>query len=146
MNGYTQDVSALLEIAVRASDSVVILDLTGKLIAGEPTNLFRETIREQQAAQHQRVIANLAGVDFIDSTGLGALVLCFTSLQRAGGALKLLQVNKRNIELLVLTKLSTIFETFQDEQDAVNSFYPERKIQRFDILQFVKQNQEEDRG
>lgn len=136
--------SALLEIAARETDNIVILDLSGKLIAGEPANVFRTAIREQQTAGHNRVIVNLSQVDFIDSTGLGALVLCFTALQKAGGALKLLQVNKRNIELLVLTKLSTIFETFQEEQDAVNSFFPERKIERFDILQFVKQNQEQE--
>ena len=136
--------SALLEIAIRETDNIVILDLNGKLIAGEPSNVFRTAIKELQTAKQNRVIVNLAQVDFIDSTGLGALVLCFTALQKAGGALKLLQVNKRNIELLVLTKLSTIFETFQEEQDAVNSFYPERKIQRFDILQFVKQNQEQE--
>lgn len=134
--------SDLLEIAVREIDSIVVLDLAGKLIAGEPCNSFRSAIREQQAAQHLRLIVNLEKVDFIDSTGLGALVLCFTTLQKAGGALKLLHVNKRNIELLVLTKLSTIFETFQEEQDAVNSFFPERKIERFDILQFVKNTRE----
>ncbi|HVT91264.1 MAG TPA: STAS domain-containing protein [Bryobacteraceae bacterium] len=136
--------SDLLEIAIREIDSIVILDLAGKLIAGEPCNSFRSAIHEQQTAQHLRIIINLEKVDFIDSTGLGALVLCFTTLQKAGGALKLLHVNKRNIELLVLTKLSTIFETFQEEQDAVNSFFPERKIERFDILQFVKNTREQE--
>ena len=61
-----------------------------------------------------------------------------TSMQRRGGTLKLLQLNKRNIELMVMTKLTTIFEIFQDEQDAVNSFFPDRQINRFDILEFVK--------
>jgi anti-sigma B factor antagonist len=57
--------------------------------------------------------------------------------------MKLMKLNRRNIELLVLTKLSTVFEVFQDEQDAVNSFFPEREIKRFDILSFVKQQEGE---
>jgi anti-sigma B factor antagonist len=73
---------------------------------------------------------------------LGTLVVCYTGTQKAGGALKLLNLNKRNLELLVLTKLSTVFELFNDEQDAVNSFFPNREIKRFDILNFI-QGQEE---
>lgn len=91
----------------------------------------------------RRVILNLDGVEYIDSTGLGSMVICFTSLQRAGGTLKLMNLNRRNVELLVLTKLSTVFEVFQNEQDAVNSFFPEREIKRFDILSFVKQQEGE---
>jgi anti-sigma B factor antagonist len=89
-----------------------------------------------------RVILNLEHVDYIDSTGLGSMVICFTTLQKAGGSLKLLKLNRRNIELLLLTKLSTVFEIFGDEQDAVNSFFPEREIKRFDILSFVQQERE----
>jgi anti-sigma B factor antagonist len=82
-------------------------------------------------------------VDYIDSTGLGAMVVCYTTLRKSGGALKLLNLNRRNIELLVLTKLSTVFEIFSDEQDAVNSFFPDRAIQRFDILAFLERQQEQ---
>jgi len=71
-------------------------------------------------------------------------VICFTSMQKAGGAVKLVNLNKRNLELLVLTKLSTVFEIFNDEQDAVNSFFPDRKIQRFDILSFIQQEKDDD--
>ena len=86
---------------------------------------------------------NLADVDYIDSTGLGTLVICFTSLQKGKGSLRLCNLNKRNLELLVLTKLSTVFELYNDEQDAVNSFFPNREIKRFDILSFVQQQQDE---
>jgi anti-sigma B factor antagonist len=82
---------------------------------------------------------NLAGTDYIDSTGLGTLVVSFTRLRKAGGRLRLLNVNRRNIELLVLTKLTTVFELFDDEQNAVNSFFPGRKIKHFDILSFVRE-------
>ena len=88
------------------------------------------------------MILNMAGVDYIDSTGLGGMVISYTSLKKAGGALKLLNLNRRNIELLVLTKLTTVFELFDDEQDAVNSFFPNREIKRFDILSFVRQQED----
>ena len=89
------------------------------------------------------MILNLHGVEYIDSTGLGSMVICYTTMQKAGGAMKLLNLNKRNIELLVLTKLSTVFEVFQEEQDAINSFFPEREIKHFDILSFVQQQEKE---
>ncbi len=101
-------------------------------------------MNEALAAGRRNVILNLQHVDYIDSTGLGSMVICFTTLKKAGGALKLVNPNKRNIELLLLTKLHTIFEVFSDEQDAVNSFFPDRDIKRFDILSFVQEQQNED--
>ncbi|HEU0141809.1 MAG TPA: anti-sigma factor antagonist, partial [Bryobacteraceae bacterium] len=65
------------------------------------------------------------------------------TFQKAQGHLKLLNVSRRNIELLVLTKLETVFEVFADEQDAVNSFFPNREIRRFDILTFIQQHKQE---
>jgi len=127
-----------LAIAQRTSEGITILDLKGRLIVGDAVNVLRDKVRELAAAGSVNVILNLEGVDYIDSTGLGTLVICFTSLQRAGGALKILNLSKRNIELLVLTKLSTVFEVFNDEQDAINSFFPNREIKRFDILSFVQ--------
>ncbi len=84
----------------------------------------------------------MSEVDYIDSTGLGTLVICFTSLQKAKGNLRLCNLNRRNLELLVLTKLSTVFELYNDEQDAVNSFFPNREIKHFDILSFVQDQDE----
>ena len=118
------------------------MDLKGRLVAGDASNLLRETVLREAAEGDKSVVLNLAKCDFIDSTGLGAMVIAFTSLRRVGGALKLCHLTERNVELLVLTKLSTIFEVLADEQDAINSFYPERKIKHFDILAFVQQNKE----
>jgi anti-sigma B factor antagonist len=70
------------------------------------------------------------------------MVICFTRLQKAGGAMKLVNLNRRNIELLLLTKLSTVMQIFGDEQEAVNSFFPEREIKHFDILNFIQQQKE----
>ena len=83
-------------------------------------------------------------MDYIDSTGLGALVIVATTLRKAGGNVKLLNLNRRNIELLVMTKLATVFEIFNDEQDAVNSYFPDRKIKTFDILDFVRKMDKEE--
>jgi len=84
-------------------------------------------------------VLNLAQVDYIDSSGLGALVMSYSTLKKKDGALKLLNLTRRNVELLVLTKLETVFEVFDDEQNAVNSFFPNREIKKFDILAFLQQ-------
>jgi anti-sigma B factor antagonist len=128
-----------LDISEREREGIVILDLGGRLIVGEPVASLREKIRELVDAGKVNVILNLENVDYIDSTGLGGLVISFTTVKKAGGALKILNLSKRNVELLVLTKLTTVFELFVDEQDAVNSFFPDRQIRKFDILSFVQQ-------
>ncbi len=134
-------VPAHLEIRKREKEGITIFDLKGRLVVGEPSLKLREAINSELAEGRNKVVLNLADVDYIDSTGLGNMVICYTSLQKAGGSLRLLNLNRRNIELLLLTKLSTVFEIFDTEQDAVNSFFPEREIKHFDILSFVQQQQ-----
>ena len=129
------------EISQSEREGIFILSLKGRLTVGEASQL-REKVNELIGAGHTNVILDLSQVDYIDSTGLGSMVICFTTLKKANGALKLLNLNKRNIELLLLTKLHTIFEVFSDEQDAVNSFFPGRDIKHFDILSFVKEQVE----
>ncbi|MBM3797940.1 MAG: STAS domain-containing protein [Acidobacteria bacterium] len=126
-----------LSLTRREREGVVILDLKSRLVAGEESTQLRDTIKGM-ATGPVNVILNLADVDYIDSTGLGGLVICFTTVRKAGGMVKLLNLTRRNIELLVLTKLETVFQVFTDEQDAVNSFFPDREVQRFDILAFVQ--------
>lgn len=130
-----------LDIQQREREGIVILDLSGRLVVGEATSALREKIRELSESGRKNIIINLQEVDYIDSTGLGGLVISYTTLKKAGGALKVTNLSRRNIELLVLTKLSTVFEVFNDEQDAVNSFFPNREIRKFDILSFVQQNE-----
>lgn len=132
-----------LEIQQREREGVVILDLNGRLTVGGEVSTFRERLQKLIDSGRTNIILNLKEVDYIDSTGLGALVMSYTSLQRAGGKIKLLNLSRRGIELLVMTKLTTIFEVFDDEQNAVNSFFPDRELKRFDILSFVKQQKEE---
>lgn len=133
---------ASLHIQEREKEGIVILDLHGRLIVGEPCTELRDKVTATMAAGKKNIVLNLEDVDFIDSTGLGSMVICFTSLQKNSGALKLENLNRRNIELLVLTKLSTVFQVFDEEQQAINSFFPERTIRHFDILNFVKQQKD----
>lgn len=130
--------AAHVDISTRENEGITVLDLDGRLVVSESLNVLRETVSQLLRDKKSQIAANLAGVDYIDSTGLGTLVICFTTLQKAGGSLKLFSLNRRNIELMLLTKLSTVFELFNDEQSAINSFFPDREIQHFDILSFVK--------
>jgi anti-sigma B factor antagonist len=132
-----------LEIANREREGVILLDLKGRITAGEEVSVFRDAFEKIAGMTDSRLILNLMHVDYIDSTGLGAMVMCSTLMKRSGGISKLLHLNRRNLELLVLTKIDTIFEVFDDEVDAVNSFFPDREIKRFDILSFVRNMQEE---
>jgi anti-sigma B factor antagonist len=133
-----------LEITSREREGVAILDFKGRLTAGNEVAAFRSAFEPYvSGTEAPKLILNLMHVDYIDSTGLGAMVMCSTHSRKAGGVAKLVHLNRRNLELLVLTKIDTIFEVFDDETDAVNSFFPGREIKRFDILSFVKQLQEE---
>jgi anti-sigma B factor antagonist len=132
-----------LDIRETEREGVTILTLKGRLTVGESSGI-REKVNEVLAKGCNKIILDLSEVEYIDSTGLGSMVICYTTIKKSGGALKLVNLNKRNIELLLLTKLHTIFEVFSDERDAVNSFFPDREIKRFDILTFVQQHQEEE--
>ena len=127
-----------LEIERREKEGIVIFDISGRIVLGDSASMLRNTLREATDAGLKSIILNLEKVDYIDSTGLGVLVMAATTLQKSEGSLKLLNLNRRNIELMVMTKLSTILEIFNDETDAINSFFPDRQIKRFDILSFVK--------
>ena len=133
-----------LEIRQREREGIAILELKGRLTAGPEAGALREQVSTMAATGARNLVLDMHALDYIDSTGLGALVMCATSLRRNGGNIKLLNLNRRNIELLVMTKLATVFEIFTDEQDAVNSYFPDRKIKAFDILDFVHQLKQED--
>ena len=133
-----------LDIQQHERESVVILELSGRITVGTEASHLRDRVSALSQAGSHNIVLNLAGVDYIDSTGLGALVICATTLRKNAGNLKLLNLNRRNIELLVMTKLATVFEIFTDEQDAINSFYPDRKIKTFDILDFVQKLKEDE--
>ena len=111
-----------LEIQQRTHEEVVILDIKGRLTVGPEATQLRDQVSALAAAGSKNVILNLAEVDYIDSTGLGALVICATTLRKAGGDVKLLNLTKRNLELLVITKLATVFDSYDSETTALESF------------------------
>jgi anti-sigma B factor antagonist len=132
-----------LDIQQSEREGIVILDLKGRITVGPEATALRDSIAALAKASTINLILNLQHVAYIDSTGLGALVMCATTLRKQGGNMKLLYLNRRNIELLVMTKIATVFDLFTDEQDAVNSYFPDRKVKAFDILNFVQQMKEE---
>jgi anti-sigma B factor antagonist len=131
-----------LEIEEHQVEGVTVLALKGRITVGEVTPV-REKITQLLAEGRNKIVLDLANVDYIDSTGLGNLVISYTQVKKTDGALKLVNLNKRNVELLALTRLHTIFEVFAQETDAVNSFFPGREIKHFDILSFVQQHKDE---
>src|SRR5579863_6738484 len=127
-----------IEIEQREVEGILVVDVSGRLVAGPEAAALRGTFEDLKDQNRNRVVLNLKGIDYIDSTGLGTLVIGHSASSDAGGAMKLLNLSKRSAQLLILTKLSTVFEMFDDEQSAINSFFPDREIKRFDVLEFVR--------
>jgi anti-sigma B factor antagonist len=112
----------VLDIQKRKKGDVVILDLSGNLTLGPPEQLFKDTVAELSSRKQTNIIVNLQGVEFMDSSGVGALVKSFTTVSKSGGKLKLLQAGKFIQHTLKLTGLLGIFELFDDEAAALSSF------------------------
>lgn len=134
-----------LGVTQRELEGIAVLDLSGRLVAGPDVADVRRAFEHLIESGLNRIILNFKEVEYIDSTGLGTLVIGHSRASDSGGAMKLLNLSKRSAQLLILTKLSTVFEIFDDEQTAVNSFFPEREIKRFDILDFVRNHGGADR-
>ena len=111
-----------MQIEERIVDDVTILDLKGKMTLGEGDELLKDKINSLVSQGHKKIVLNLEAVPYIDSAGLGEIVRTYTSISRQGGKLKLLNVSKRIQDLLVITKLITIFDSYEDEKEAVGSF------------------------
>ena len=111
-----------MEIEERVVNSVTILDLKGKLILGEGDELLRDKVNSLVHQGRKNILLNLEGVPYIDSAGLGEVVRTYTTVSRQGGRLKLLHLTKRIQDLLSITKLLTVFETYDSEPEALKSF------------------------
>jgi len=111
-----------MQISQRSVGDVTIIDLNGKMTLGEGDELLRDKVNSLIAQGQKRLVLNLAEVPYIDSAGLGEIVRTYTTVSRQGGVLKLLALTKRIQDLLAITKLLTIFETFDTEDEAVKSF------------------------
>ena len=111
-----------MEITERIVGGVSILDLRGKLTIDDGAELLKDKSESLIFQGRPHVIMNLEAVPYIDSGGLGQLVACYTTMAKAGGRLTLLNINKRNHDLLSITKLVAVFETFDTEQTAIESY------------------------
>ena len=117
-----------MQIDQRAVGDVVVLDLKGRITMGEGDELLKDKVNSLVNQGHKKIVLNLAGVPYIDSAGLGEVVRTYTTVSRQGGSLKLLNLTKRITDLLSITKLLTVFETYENENDAVRSFAASAKV------------------
>ena len=111
-----------ITIEERLIGRVTVLDIVGKLTLDQAAMHLKDKINSLISQQRTHVVLNLKNVPYIDSGGLGQLVASYGSVMRTGGALKLLNVNSRNHDLLSITRLVTLFETFDSETEALQSF------------------------
>jgi anti-sigma B factor antagonist len=110
-----------LTLATRLKDGVLVVDCSGRIVFGEESSLLRDTVKEALSTNN-RIVLNLGEVDYIDSTGLGTLAGLYTSVRTASGAIKLTCLSKRVSDLLQITKLLTVFDVYNSEAEAVESF------------------------
>jgi anti-sigma B factor antagonist len=111
-----------LEISVRRLENVSVVDLSGRITLGEASGRLRDTIKDLVTNNSKSILLNLAGVTYMDSSGLGELVGAFATVSNRGGKLKLLGLQPRLYELMHITKLYSVFEIFTDEAEALRSF------------------------
>jgi anti-sigma B factor antagonist len=117
-----------MQIEERQVSDVVVLDLKGKITLGEGDELLKDKINSLTNQGFRKLLLNLEAVPYIDSAGLGEIVRTYTTVSRQGGSLKLLNLTKRITDLLSITKLLTVFETFDSESEAIKSFSASAKV------------------
>ena len=115
-------------IEERVIGDITVLDLKGKMTLGEGDELLKDKINSLIHQGQKKLLLNLEGVPYIDSAGLGEIVRTYTTVSRQGGNLKLVNLTKRITDLLSITKLLTVFETFDSENEAVRSFSASAKV------------------
>ena len=113
---------AELNIKERQAGDVTVLDLDGKITIGEGSIALRSAVRRLLEENRKKILLNLAGVGYVDSSGIGELVSSFSSVSREGGQLKLLNLTQKIQDLLAITKLLTVFDVYEDESSAVSAF------------------------
>lgn len=111
-----------MDIKERVVDGVSVLDLSGKIVLGEGDGQVRERIKDLLSDGQKKILLNLGDVTYVDSAGLGALISSYTTTKREGGQLKLVNLTKRIQDLLAITKLITVFDTYDSEQEALDSY------------------------
>ena len=126
------------QIEQRENEGIIILDLRGKLVLGPEDVALRQRLQQLRESGHLNVILNMNAVTEVDSSALGTLIFCSTKFREAGGRLVLLHLAPEHIELSNTVRLNTAFDIYPDELTAVNSFYPDRAVPHYDVLEFVE--------
>ena len=111
-----------MKIVERQVKDVTILDLHGKILIGEGDEALRNAVARLIQGGKKKILLNLAEVPYVDSAGLGEIVRCYTTVRTGGGQLKLVNLTKKIQDLLAITKLLTVFETYDSEEQGVSSF------------------------
>ncbi len=111
-----------MKYKVREEGNVTVIDLSGKLMGGYDADVFRDLVHELIGKGRKKIVVNLAGIKWINSTGIGILITGYTTLRKNKGDLKLLNVSKKIESILYVTKLNLIFECFEDEHEAIGSY------------------------
>jgi anti-sigma B factor antagonist len=128
-----------LQIEQREREKIVILDLKGWLVLGEEDLSLLQRLLFLLDSRHRQIILNLKEVSSIDESGLDTVAFCAARFHDVGGRLVLLDLRQSRAPDADLSRLSTVSETYQEETEAVNSFFPDRDVPRYDILEFVKE-------
>jgi anti-sigma B factor antagonist len=110
-----------LKLATRSKDGILLVDCSGRIVFGEESSLLRDTVKKA-VSENNRIVLNLGEINYIDSGGLGTLVALRTTAQNAGGTIKLTNLTKRVGDLLQVTKLLTVFDVYNSEAEAIESF------------------------
>ena len=113
---------AELDIKERQAGDVTVLDMSGSIKMGEVRGVLRNAIRNLVSGGQKKILLNLGSVKYIDSSGIGELVSSYTSINNASGQLKLLNLTQKLQDLLTITKLLTVFDVYDSEADALNSY------------------------
>lgn len=110
-----------LKLSTKTKDGILIFECSGRIVFGEESTLLREKVKKA-VLENNRIVLNLADISYIDSGGLGTLVALRTSAQNAGGTIKLANLTRRVGDLLQVTKLLTVFDVYDSEAEAIESF------------------------
>jgi anti-sigma B factor antagonist len=110
-----------LKVTTRIKDGILVVDCSGRIVFGDESSLLRETVKKA-VTENNRIVLNLGEVNYIDSGGLGTLVALRITAQNAGGAIKLTNLTKRVGDVLQITKLLTVFDVYNSEAEAIESF------------------------
>jgi anti-sigma B factor antagonist len=134
-----------LQIEQREREKIIVLDLKGSLVLGEEDLYLLQRLLFLLDSRHRQVILNLKEVSQIDDSGLDTVAFCATRFHDVGGRLVIVNLGQLRTQVADTSKLNNVLETYLEETEAVNSFFPDRVVPRYDILKFVNEQKSTNR-